>query len=328
MASGGGRVKSRHRGGDAAESDRISSTSSSSSSGEEFFDATGDPEGAAGSPSAGAARRSSSGGTSSLHRPPARPPVPSITISSDSKPESVAGNDEFGDDNVSDERVRYRRESAAPSTEATVSNLEDAANGATASGKGGGGMLPEEIAKELEKLVRPDSPERLNRIERLQKFKGRGQPDDDEGLQDPKDDGEAPKKSSVQDSTESSVEGGPEKKIYLGFFFLGSPSNWTLFFTKKCLWRNLSCNAGIYISGSRSSHPFKVIEPEVDRKSINSETIRSIHGRSIGGSISGGGGGAVISLGSVGHLNRLIEVGRPWEVMGGDQAQPFSCSFS
>ena len=36
---------------------------------------------------------------------------------------------------------------------------------------------------------------------------------------------------------------------------------------------------GIYLSGVRQSHPFKVIEPEPDRRSVCSET-RSSHGRS------------------------------------------------
>ena len=40
-----------------------------------------------------------------------------------------------------------------------------------------------------------------------------------------------------------------------------------------------ACLLGIYISGARVSHPFKVYEPEPDRRSVCSVSS-SVHGRS------------------------------------------------
>ena len=43
--------------------------------------------------------------------------------------------------------------------------------------------------------------------------------------------------------------------------------------------QNSACLLGIYISGARVSHPFKVYEPEPDRRSVCSVSS-SVHGRS------------------------------------------------
>ncbi len=95
-------------------------------------------------------------------------------------------------------------------------------------------FLPEEISQELEALSRVDV-ERNSRIARLERLRrGEGQ-DMDEENDDALEEQEAIQKQFLHDSAESSVE-------------------------------------GIYVSGSRQSHPFKVIEQDSDRRSVSSET--------------------------------------------------------
>lgn len=102
-------------------------------------------------------------------------------------------------------------------------------------------MLPDEITRELEALSQVDD-DRHSRIAKLEKLRRKGDFDSDE-----EDEGGAvggqvqPKQVPVYhpESAESSVE-------------------------------------GIYLSGKvRQSHPFKVIEPEPDRRSVCSETRSS-----------------------------------------------------
>lgn len=104
------------------------------------------------------------------------------------------------------------------------------------------GVLPDEITQELEALSHEDRYDRQSRIAKLEKLRrGEEELDDEEDVKDEDQEQTVGKKVTLPESTESSVE-------------------------------------GIYISGVRQSHPFKVIEPEPDRRSICSET-RSGHGR-------------------------------------------------
>lgn len=99
-------------------------------------------------------------------------------------------------------------------------------------------VLPEEITKELEALSQIDEA-RKSRIERLEKLRRRE--DVLPGEEEDEDDMRLDQPTSLHESAESSVE-------------------------------------GIFVTGPRPTHPFKVIEPELDRRSVSSDS-RSVHGR-------------------------------------------------